>query len=469
MIPAVLTPGKAEHKHPESSVTSNPKSLPKKLDLTDIPSFVPQHAMGSEELVWSPTSGTRLRRPDEFYQQSTKFPPANPMQFGQGISPNASSAYNVKNQYLFHGSRDLSDLPTKSHRHSDSLRLTPPPQFTRPQSPLNPSAALSSRSKENSHHRRMRRNNLDETPFPDSVDRMMEMVRLGHDPSSRYPPPSQFDTTAYPISDLSRTNSPSHFKGPRYPSNKARGVYGAEPFSAPPSVPGYGDLHQTGQSLYGGPPSPFQNQLGPFQSGPNAVSSHPFASQVPYAANPDIWAAHPSRQLHGAFSNQLPSQIIQPVPQAIPRPPWLAQAPSNSETLSVPPQGSMTHLEYWNLLYQRENEICTRLQNASRPMTDQERRYISLLGEARVNAVATNLPVRSGMSKGKWAAKLNETLRSIWKTGPGGMGFHQVVVARKMDFEKAVQREIDWVSQEQKHGNFGSALHRAYVDRAFGA
>ncbi len=445
-------------------MSSNPKSLPKKLDLTDIPTFVPQHAMGSEELVWSPTSGTRLRRLDEIYQQSTKVSQRNPTQFGQEIAPNTSSAYNVKNQYLFHGSRDLSDAPKKSHGHSDSLRLTPPPQFKSTQSPLNPSAAFSSRSKENSHHRRMRRNNLDETPFPDSVDRMMEMVRLSHDPSSRYPPTSQFDTTAYPISDLSRTNSPSQFKGPRYPSNQARGVYGAEPFSAPPSVPGYGDLHQTGQSLYGGPPSPFENQLGPFQTGPNAVSSHPFASQVPYAANPDIWAAHPSRQRHGALSNQLPSQIIHPIPQTIPQaqqPPWLAQAPPNSETLSVPPQGSMTPLEHWNLLYQRENEICTRLQNVNRPMTDQERRYISMLGEARVNAVATNMPVRSGMSKGKWVAKLNQTLRSIWKTGPGGMGFPPVVVARKMDFEKAVEREIDMASREQKHGNFGSALDRA--------
>lgn len=481
----MLAPGKAEFKpsdsllHSPSNVNTKLKGLPPKLDLSDIPTFVPRNSMGSEELVWSPTSGTRHRRPDEIYQPSPRVGPANApqfgqenspsdVQFGQETSPNVTSAYNLKTQYLFHGSRDLSDAPTKGHRPSDSLHLTPPPQFKSTQSPLNPSAALSSRPKDSSNPRRNRRNNLEETPFPDSIDRMMEMATLRHDPNnSKSSPSSHFDTTAYPVTDLSRTNTSSQFKGPRYPSSQARGIYGAEPFSAPPSIPGYGNLHQTGQGMYGGPPSPFQGQLGAFQHGPDAAASfhHPFPSQVPYVPNPEIWANQSPRPRPGGLPNQMPNQIIQPFPQTMAHTqihPLRAHPPSNETQLIVPPPGSMLPLDYWNMLHQRETEIRTRLQHANRPMTDQEHEYISILGEARITAVATQMPARGGMSKGKWLAELGRTLRSIWKTGPGGTGFSPVVVARKMDFEKATQREIERTSQEKKHERFGGALDHAY-------
>ena len=478
--PTVLALGKAEDKPSDSPLRSSmgvegkPKTLPKKLDLSDIPTFVPRNAMGSGELVWSPTSGTRQRRPDEIFQHSTKARPATPLQFGQGISPNATPAHSIKSQYPFHGSRGFSDSPTMGHRQSDSIRMTPPPQFKSTQSPLNPSAARPPRSNRNPNPKRARHNR--EPSYPRSIERMMEMTSLSHNPSSRYSPSSHFDTTSYPVDNFSRENSPSQFRGPRFPSSQARGVYGAEPFSAPPSVPGYGDLHQTGQGMYGGPPSPFQGQLSHFQPRPDAAPSHAFAGQVPYPPNHEIWSMQSSRPQHGAlpsqtsnpiqgaFANQIPNQIIEPTPQRIAQaqiPPFIAQAPPTSDTLVVPPPGSMAPLDYWNMLYQRETEICTRLHNANRPMTTQEHQYISLISEARINAAATQMPARGNLSKGKWIAELNRTLRSIWKTGPGGPGFHPVVVARKMDFEKAVEREIAVVSRERK---FGGAM-----DRAFGA
>ncbi len=51
-------------------------------------------------------------------------------------------------------------------------------------------------------------------------------------------------------------------------------------------------------------------------------------------------------------------------------------------------------------------------------------------------------------------------LRTTWKTGSGNIGFPPVIVARKMDFEKAIGREIKWASQETKHEGFGSAVDR---------
>lgn len=456
MTPIGLVPGSAEFLlHSITSGKSKPKPLPKDLDLSEIPTFVPQIKMGAEELVWSPTSGTRPRRPDEVYQQSTVIRPAIPMQFGQALSPNVVSSYNLKNQYLFHGSRDFSDTPTKRHHHSDSIRMSPPPQFRSSQSPLNPSAGQSSRSKENPTPRHMRRNFLEGTPVRNSADRMVEMATLSHDPHTRHSHSSHFGNTAYPADESSRTSSPSQFQGPRFPSIQARGVYDAQPFSGPPSVPSYGNRNQSGQGMYGFSPTPFQGQLGHFESKPVAISSHPFADQGLYAPNPEIWTPDPPQRARGFQPNQppyqTPNQIIQPPPQMTAQaqiPPLTTQAP-NIDTLSVPPPGSMDPLEYWNMLHQRETDIRTRLQHANRPMTPHEHQYITSLAEARVDAAATQIPARGGLSKGKWSAELHRTLREIWKTGPGGAGFSSVVVARKVDFEKALEREIEWAGRQR--------------------
>ena len=450
------------HSQKPMSVESKSKTLPKNLDLSKIPTFIPRNALGSQELVWSPTFGTRQRRPDEIYQQSTDARPANPTQFGREISPNLTSAYNLRNQYLFHGDRDFSDSPSKNHRHSDSIRMTPPPQFKSTLSPLNPSVTSSSRSKENLNRRRKRRNNLEDTPFPENVDRMMEMARMRHDLNSRPSSVSHYDTTAYPVQDFSRPTSPAQFRGPRHPSNQVRGVYTADPFSAPPTVHSYGKMHHTGHGIYSGSSSPLQGQLGPSQPAPDTTSFHPFHA---YALDPQIWSTNHSSQLrYGVSPNQMRNQIIQPVP------PMTAQAQmplsmaqvSNSENLIVPPQGYMVPLDYWNMLHQREIEIRTRLRNAHRPMSAQETQYIFLLGEARVNAVASQMPARCNMSKHNWLKELGRTARSIWKTGPGGTGFDPIVVARKEDFQKAIEREIERTSREKGYRNHGSLQDHAY-------
>lgn len=448
------------HSHKNMSVESKSKTLPKDLDLSKIPTFVPRNALGSQELVWSPTFGTRQRRPDEIYQQSTEARPANPIQFGREISPNITSAYSLKNQYLFHGDRDFSDSPSKNHRHSDSIMMTPPQQFKSTLSPLNPSVASSSRSKENTNRRRKRHNNLEDTPFPQSVDRMMEMARMKHDPNSRHSSSSHYDTTAYPVQDLSRPPSPAQFRGPQHPSNQVRGVYNADPFSAPSNVPSYGNMHQTSHGMYSGSSSPLQGQLRPSQPASDTASFHPFHS---YAPDPQTWSTNPSlHSRHGVSPNQMPNQIIQPGPYMMTQaPPSMAQV-SNSENLNLPPQGYMSPLDYWNMLHQREIEIRTRLQNANRPMTAQEVHYIFLLSEARVNAVATQMPARGNMSKHNWLKELGRTARSIWKTGPKGVGFDPIVVARKEDFQKAIEREIERSSQEKGYKNSGSRQGHAY-------
>ena len=479
--PIVLMPATPKDKpsdsplHSAMSSASKPKSfpLPKKLDLSNIPVFTPRNPVISEELVWSPTTGSRKPRPDEISQQSTKAGPTSPMQFGQSVSPNVGSAYNVRNQYLFHGSRDFSDSPTRGHRHSDSIRMTPPPEFKSTQSPLNPATARSPRSYEIP---RERGNYSNQMPFPSRVDRMTEMTPLSHDPS-KHASSSNFEGTEYPTNYPSRTNAPSQPEGLRFPSSQARGVYGLEPFSAPPSIPGYGQLHQTGQGIHGGPPSPFQEQLAPFQSrpagGPSSAfqeqlasfqsrpagrSPHPFPGQQPYAHIPDDWEPdfptppQRSRQRRGALPDPPHHQMIPPISQTMPQaqfPRPTARAPPITEVLIVPPPGSMLPLDYWNMLHQREMEIRTRLGHAGRPMTDQEQEYVSLLAEARMNAAATQMPARNNMSKKEWLEELHRELMGIWTAGPAGSpAYSAVVTARKQDFAKAVRREMEWTAME---------------------
>ena len=493
--PTMLAPGKVEYKASDSpnrlptSAENKPKSLPKKLDLANIPTFVPRtshDAVLSGELVWSPTSGTRPRRSDEMFHPSTEPGPATPLHSGQGLPPNTTSAYSSKSQYLFHGSRDFPDSPPTGHRQSDSIWRSPPPQFKSTQSPLNPSAVRPPRSIEHPNSRHRRHDHAGEISFP--LDRMMEMTTLGHGAHSRDSSSSHLDNTAYPVTNLGGTNSRAQFRGPQYPSSQARNLLGAEPFSAPPSIPGYGNLHQTGQGMHGGPPSPFQSELphsfarspSPFQghfpnfvSRPAAGPPHVLTGQLPDVPSSEPWSSHPSRAHHGGSQNQPPNQIIQPVPQrnAQPQiPPFMTQAPPDpsNDALVVPPPGFMPPLEYWNMLYQRENAICTRLRHDNRPMTAQEQSYIRALGEARVDAAASKLPVRGNMGKGRWLTELAREQRNVWRAGPDGMpGFLEpVVMARKQDFVKAIEREIAFVESREGRAPGAGKDHRWHVSGA---
>ena len=453
------------------------KPLLKDLDLSKIPTFIPQIARGAEELVWSPTLGTRPRRYGETYEQSIGALAEIPMSFGPEVFPIHNVAYSSTNQYPLRDDRNSSDLPSNNHRHSDSIIRTAPPQFKSTLSPLNPSVTSSSRSKRSHIRRRDRRNDLEDTPFPNDADRMMEMVTMRRNSNSRNSPSSQYDTTGYPV--LSRPTSPSHFRSPQYPSNQVRGVHTAARFSAPRSVPKYGNVNQTGQGMYDGYPIPYQEQLGPFRPGPNTASFNPFA--VRRTPDPQIWTPNNSSQSNSrVLPSQIATQMIQPVPHVTaqaqmsnqmiqPVPHITAQAQmassmaqfSDSE-LSVPPQGLMDPLDYWNMLHQRELEIRTRLRNANRPMTGQERHYIFLLGEARITAVVTQMPARDGRDMREWLRELGRTLESIWKPRPGAMALTPLVVARKQDYERAVEREIELTKRESWHRQSSSGSGAAY-------
>lgn len=439
------------------------KTLPKSLDLSKIPTFVPQIASGAEELVWSPTLGTRPRRSGETYQQSTGALAEIPISFSPEDSPLRNMAYNSPNRYPFRDDRDPSDSPSTSHRRSDSILRTAPSQLKNTLSPLNSFVALSSRSRRDRNGRSDRHTDLEGTPFPNDVDQRTEMATLTQNRNGRHSASSQNATTGYPVRDLSRPTSPSGFRGPRYPSKQVRGVYTAAQSLAPRSVPDYGNMNQTGQGMYGAYPVPYQDQLGPSRPESSTASFNPFGART---TDPQIWSTNNfSPSSSGVLPNQMPNQMLQPVPH-VPHMQAQAQSPSSMAQISdgefsVPPQGLMDPLSYWNMLHQREVEIRTRLQNTNRAMTGQERHYIFLLGEARIAAAASQLPARNGMGVREWLRELGLTFASIWRRKPGDMELTPLVVARKRDFETAVEREIELAKREMEQRQSRSASGEA--------
>ena len=123
--------------------------------------------------------------------------------------------------------------------------------------------------------------------------------------------------------------------------------------------------------------------------------------------------------------------------------PTIGTPDPNSESLVVPLPGSMPAIDYWNMLHQRETDIQTRLANANVPMTVLQQDYISRLGNARIAAVTSRLPLRGKKSSQLWLQILQKELNGIWEQRPGDQPQTAVVMDRKADYEKAVLREIE--------------------------
>ena len=108
----------------------------------------------------------------------------------------------------------------------------------------------------------------------------------------------------------------------------------------------------------------------------------------------------------------------------------------------------MAPVDYWDLLYKRENDIRKRLADAHLPLTEDILEYFTRLEQGRLTAVASNLPVRGTLSRKKWLNRLYDELEGVWKPRPGMLPETPVIIARKQDYEKAIDQEIRAVRRE---------------------
>ena len=212
-------------------------------------------------------------------------------------------------------------------------------------------------------------------------------------------------------------NVPSGANSPVYTVREIRGVPGVETFSASPNLAKFQGQHVTGQWRYGRHSKYFQPPLD--------SQCYTLMTDLKYfVSNSDIGGLSPA---------QHPAQHKAPGP--------LHQATDPGHLL-IPAQGLMKPIDYWDLLYRLEADLCGRLRRANEPMTPFYQIYIGQLQQARMMAISTKLPHRGRMDKKMWLQVLEREIQNIWTSRPGQIGDNPMVMARKHDYENVVNEEI---------------------------
>ena len=357
----------------------------------EIRTFIPRNASSSEQLVWSPTQGTRPRRPDEMYEMLATSP-ARSIPRHQEM-PRSDTPKEIM--------EDLSGKRKGFHTEVpfyNSASLSPTSRALDKKSPFGPiGQGSASRNKHAS--------------TTDAV--------LGHPTpvtlqDSVHRPDGQQEQGGghRPISVSSGMNSLE------YTVNGAQGVPGAESFSAAPNLARLQGRQYSGQGRYGRHSKYFQPPLDPLYYTPLTDSDY-------FASNSDIGDLPPA---------QAPAQ---PLAQES-----LYQA-TGSAHLLIPAQGLMKPIDYWDMLYQLEVHLRESLREANEPMTQAHWNYIAQLEQARMMAIRTKLPHRGRMSKKMWLLALEREMQSIWTQRPGQIEDNPMIMARKRDYEKIVNEEME--------------------------
>lgn len=356
----------------------------------EIRTFIPQDTSSCERLVWSPTQGTRPARPDEVSQILASSPARSPPRH-QEMPKSDGPKKHVANP-----SEKLANLHTGVSLHN-SAQLSPTSKALGNQSPFGPIGPGSTP-----------RNN--QAPVTDAVVENPTLIPLQDSVHAINEEQKQSDCHS-PI------NVPSGVSSPVYTVKKTRGGPGFNPFPALYNLAKFQSRHDSGQWRYGGYSKYHQPSL-------NSQCYTPITNANYFMWNSDIGVSSPA---------QHPAQ-----PQASGS---LHQA-TDSGHLLIPAQGLMKPIDYWDLLYRLEADLCERLRTANEPITPFYQLYIAQLQQARMMAVSTKLPQRGRMDNKMWLQALEREIQSIWTHRPGQIGDNAMIMARKRDYESVVNEEI---------------------------
>ncbi|KAL9128951.1 MAG: hypothetical protein Q9217_002467 [Psora testacea] len=409
---------------PSSAVSVAKKTTQMKLT---IPEFVPSAA--GKEMIWSPTSGSRPRRPSDekssegdqlssfkanLYIRSPSLPAQPrppPVTSGYGPpQPRSITAFSADPQCTNTGASPLEDITNR-------------------QAALHISECSSRQFADRAHYHPL-------TPIKrDSQSSITPLMK-----------PTLFDTAGDHRTSLSPTRPQS----------------GREPISTRPCNSTFSSPQNTTQRPQPSPSSSHQTYPPHPPYGLQHDHSDAFTNQLdPTTFHPDplIWGPSLPPATVTATAPPLPPPPPPPSQTAIFQTQTTTsfQNPSDETGLTIPLPGSMDPLAYWNLLYHRESHILSRLAAAGLPLTQEQMRYVTLLQDARVGAAASQLPVRGRKGRKAWLRELEEVYQGIWILKPGQMGWSEEVVARKKDFERALVEEIEMAKMEGRKGRRGDA------------
>lgn len=349
-----------------------------------------------EQLVWSPTQGTRPRRPDEVFQILASSPAHSPAR-QQGL-PKSNAPKDIFGDL----SGKLSDLHIGVSL-DNSAPLSPTSRALGTQCAFGPIGSGSASRKK-------------WAPVTDAV--------VG------YPTPVPLQDSVHALNGQKKQrdshrpmNVPPEANSPVGTVEKIHGVPGVETFSVFPNLAKFQGRHDKGQWRYGRHSKLFQPAL-------DSQYYTPMTDLKYFVANSDIGGLSPAQ--HSAQ------------PEA-PGPLYQATVPGH---LLIPAQGLMKPIDYWDLLYGLEADLCERLRRANEPMTPLYQIYIAQLQQARMMAISTKLPHRGQMDKKMWLQALEREIQNIWTREPGQIGDNPMVMARKHDYENVVNEEIGKVYLE---------------------
>ena len=426
------------------------------------------------DLVWSPTTGTRQRRPEEKLE-SQRHDQAVPREFGQQVSGNIPDS--IRPHPILSSSK-VDTVDDRRDRGLDALTTGRTEPFQNPISPLAPPGSPFSQPRSTTLSSHQIRYDLDVGPLPDYRSNSAGLTaKVGQQLHHTY--------SADGIDNMSLN---SNFNNLRLPVSGNPGIIGAERFPASSYHSDFDGNRDLGQGVrevpeavshqssarYGlyaeGGSSFFQDHPGNIPY--NVATNAPLQPQLSQAIHSDL-PSHPrkpwypqeqhnrSRRHHrshregqysaGAYPQQQPFDVT----QAICNPQManyddpaqrISYGGLPSELLTIPARGSMHPVDYWNRLYQCEIDVHTRLASVGMPMTDIARDYVARLGESRIATVASKMPVRGQMAPMEWLDVLAKELDGLQL--PGVMPLTSVIVDRKKDYGSAVRREMELVEIE---------------------
>ena len=210
----------------------------------------------------------------------------------------------------------------------------------------------------------------------------------------------------------------SGMDSPEYTFNGTRGVPGVESLSAAPKFARLQGRQHSGQGRYG-------RHSKYFQPPPHPLYYTPLIDSDYFGSNPEIGELPPA---------QPPTQ---PLAQES-----LYQATGTADFV-IPAQGLMKPIDYWDMLYRSEVHLRESLREANEPMAQSYWYYIAQLEQARMMAIRTKLPHRGRMSKKMWLLALDREMQSIWTQRPGQIEDNPMITARKRDYERVINEEME--------------------------
>lgn len=346
--------------------------------------------MGGRPVVYSPTSGTRLLRLSDSYEPQATPAPATSLRLAAEFG-----SLSVQ--------KTRRPLPERPRVQSSGEPSIPTPRPNVSQFYRSPQA----------------------TRYPTNPGHDIGDIGHAYAETTRYPTNPGHDIDG--IGHIQRRGRTRHSHKHIGPWNAPNHTRPDESYAPSSTIPGYNRQYHNSQAPPH--PRPFPPNLSPHPPIATRIPTHT-PPQSPYPAHPSNPPLFPPHPPHGTNPSFPP-----PHPQ-----------------LHIPAPDSLPPFQLWQALYAAESTLNAHLASSDLPMLPWHHGTLAYLQEMRVGAAASQIPPRGRSGLEQWLEVLRREYRDVWRVKVGERRRTQSVLARKRDYEMAVQREIENVQQTEGRG-----------------